>query len=194
MNADTPMSASGASGAGSADGASGADGAEPTVTVIPTCGNHVTLPLSVAVQSAMLRNLIADVGLAELSAVPLAGVEMGDLQAAVRFMTAHRTDMPGAELPPLENFVAPVLEGDDVFLNELDVKAQLRLLVVANYMDIERLMHLLPSVTAQRFRGKTPAEIRAMFNVDRPFTDEEIEAVLKENEWAREPDIVAMLQ
>ncbi|KAG6504085.1 hypothetical protein ZIOFF_036413 [Zingiber officinale] len=56
----------------------------------------------------------------------------------------------------------------------------------ANYMDIKGLLDLLCQSIADMIIGKTPEEIRKMFNIKNDFTPEEEEKVRRENQWAFE--------
>ncbi|MFS7984540.1 putative SKP1 component, dimerization, SKP1-like, dimerization domain superfamily [Helianthus anomalus] len=55
-----------------------------------------------------------------------------------------------------------------------------------NHFDIKSLLDLMCQKTADMIKGKTPVEIRKMFNVQNDFTPEEEEGVCRENAWAFE--------
>ncbi|KAG6507489.1 hypothetical protein ZIOFF_032837 [Zingiber officinale] len=56
----------------------------------------------------------------------------------------------------------------------------------ANYMDIKGLLDLLCQSVADMIIGKTPEEIRKMFNIKNDFTPEEEEKIRRESQWAFE--------
>ncbi|RCN37857.1 Skp1 family, dimerization domain protein [Ancylostoma caninum] len=60
------------------------------------------------------------------------------------------------------------------------------IIMAANYLDIPGLLDSSCKVVAAMMRGKTPEEIRVMFNITNDFTPEEEENIRKENAWCEE--------
>ncbi|KAL6219175.1 hypothetical protein ACLB2K_012381 [Fragaria x ananassa] len=56
----------------------------------------------------------------------------------------------------------------------------------ANYLNIKELLDLTCQTVADMIKGKTPEEIRRIFNIRNDFTPEEEAEVRKENQWAFE--------
>lgn len=54
----------------------------------------------------------------------------------------------------------------------------------ANYLDIKNLIDLTCQTLANMMIGKSPEEIRQMYNIENDFTPEEEEEIRKENRWA----------
>lgn len=73
-----------------------------------------------------------------------------------------------------ENFIK--LEHDTLFA----------IILAANYLDIKSLLDLSCKKAANSIKGKTPEEIRRMWNIKNDFTPEEEEQIRKENEWCEE--------
>ncbi|KAJ8637286.1 hypothetical protein MRB53_011553 [Persea americana] len=69
---------------------------------------------------------------------------------------------------------------------DLDTDTLYYLLVAANYLDIKGLLDLLCQRAADMIKGKSPEQIREIFNIKNDFTPEEEEAIRKENSWAFE--------
>lgn len=57
------------------------------------------------------------------------------------------------------------------------------MILAANYLDIKPMLDLTCKTVADMIKGKSPEEIRKMFNIPNDFTPEEEEQVRKENEW-----------
>ncbi|KAJ8637288.1 hypothetical protein MRB53_011555 [Persea americana] len=69
---------------------------------------------------------------------------------------------------------------------DLDTDTLYGLLVAANYLDIKGLLDLVCQRVADMIKGKSPEQIREIFNIKNDFTPEEEEAIRKENSWAFE--------
>lgn len=54
----------------------------------------------------------------------------------------------------------------------------------ANYLDIKGLFDLTCQTVANMMNGKSPEEIRALFNIVNDYTPAEEEEVRRENQWA----------
>lgn len=60
------------------------------------------------------------------------------------------------------------------------------LILAANYMDIKPLLDLSCATVASYIKGKTPEEIRTLFNIVNDFTPEEEAQVREENKWVED--------
>ncbi|CAL5210881.1 unnamed protein product [Lathyrus oleraceus] len=78
----------------------------------------------------------------------------------------------------LKNWDAEFVKVNQVTLFEL--------ILAANYLDIKSLLDLTSKAIAAMMVGKTPEEIRKMFNIANDFTEEEEEELREENKWAFE--------
>ena len=56
----------------------------------------------------------------------------------------------------------------------------------ANYLNVMGLLDLTCQTVADMIKGKTPEQIRAIFNIVNDFTPEEEEEIRRENAWAFE--------
>jgi S-phase kinase-associated protein 1 len=74
---------------------------------------------------------------------------------------------------------------DKDFVN-VDQATLFELILAANYLNIKTLLDLTCQTVADMIKGKTPEEIRKIFNIENDFTPEEEEEVRRENQWAFE--------
>ena len=56
----------------------------------------------------------------------------------------------------------------------------------ANYLNIKGLLDLTCQTVADMIKGKTPEEIRKIFNINEKLRPEEEEKIRRENQWAFE--------
>jgi hypothetical protein len=159
---------------------------EKHITLVVIDGTKVTVPLSVANNSKMIRNLIADVGIDNLADIPLAGVSLEVCQKVIQYMSSHQNEPdPTEDDGPCARRTDNITDQDREFAN-VSTQMLFELILAANYMDVKSLLDLMCKTFANTIKGKSPAQIRKFFGIEADFTAEEIEQVLKENEWARE--------
>ena len=58
------------------------------------------------------------------------------------------------------------------------------LILAANYLDIKSLLELGCKQLANEIKGKSVQQLRDRFSIENDYTEEEIEKVKKEMEWA----------
>ena len=95
----------------------------------------------------------------------------------------------GTEIPiPLSGVQSDVMKHIVTYLNnekipEVDNTMLFNIILASNYMDIPELLDEMCQRVADMIKGKTPDEIRKIFNVENDFTEEEEEKIKKQNEW-----------
>ncbi|XP_042493028.1 SKP1-like protein 1A [Macadamia integrifolia] len=72
---------------------------------------------------------------------------------------------------------------DDEFM-KVDHDTLFNLILASNYLNIKSLLDLTSQTLADMVKGKTPEEIRKMFNIKNEFAPKEEEVVQGENHWA----------
>jgi S-phase kinase-associated protein 1 len=77
-----------------------------------------------------------------------------------------------------------ITEWDGTFI-KVENEDLFEIILAANYLDIKPLLDLGCKTVANMIRGKTPEQIREMFNIENDFTPEEEEQIRRENEWVR---------
>ncbi|KFK35110.1 hypothetical protein AALP_AA5G237300 [Arabis alpina] len=75
---------------------------------------------------------------------------------------------------------------DTEFAKTDDQATLFEIILAANYLNIGGLLDLMCKTVADMMRGKTPEEMRTLFNIKNDYTPEEEAEVRRENAWAFE--------
>jgi S-phase kinase-associated protein 1 len=120
--------------------------------------------------------------------IPLPNVKSIVLHKVIEFceyyqkeeMSAIQTPLKSAKLEDLvQPWYAQYVKVDQVMLFEL--------VTAANFMDIKPLLDLTCLAVSVMIKGKSPEELRKIFNLPDEFTPEEEAQVREENNWAEQP-------
>ncbi|CAE6441601.1 unnamed protein product [Rhizoctonia solani] len=129
----------------------------------------------------------------ELEPIPLAQVNSSVLKKVIEYCEHHGYD----ELRPTEKRensddsdprkrqVSEIGEWDQQFI-QVEQETLFELILAADYLEIRSLLDVGCKTVANQIKGKTPEEIRRLFNIVNDFTPEEEAQIKKENEWAED--------
>lgn len=136
-----------------------------------------------AVLSTTVKNLIEDAGVDNPIPLPnITGRILGKVVEFCKYHTEHPfTPRPEGEEPKTDD----ICQWDQDFFR-VDQETLFALLTAANYMEISTMLEVACKTVANMLKGRTPEDIRAMFGITEPFTEEEMEQIRKENEWCNE--------
>ncbi|KAI9161671.1 hypothetical protein LWI28_019558 [Acer negundo] len=144
---------------------------------------------TVAVQSGVLKQMMED-GCTE-GEIPLNNVDSPTLAKIIEWCNKHHdNDVEGRvlseerEKEKEKEKAADMKKWESEFIDALNRDEIYFLLTGSNYMDIKELLDCAAQKVADMVKGKTPEAIREMFNIQSDFTEEEEEAIRKENQWA----------
>uniref|UniRef100_A0A6B2LLW6 SKP1 component dimerisation domain-containing protein n=1 Tax=Arcella intermedia TaxID=1963864 RepID=A0A6B2LLW6_9EUKA len=153
----------------------------------------VSMSLQAARMSKTISNLLEDVGLT-VESVPLYNTSQHVLQK-VKVYCDHHSEAhpaPAQPQPPKDKLEAiTTMDSWDLkYLDDINAEANqefpfshvLELLQAANYLDIPSLLDLVSNYVAKHCLGKDVDQVRRMFNMQEPFSPQEIEAVNQEIE------------
>lgn len=156
------------------------------VTLVSADGKSMQVNVEAVKISQTIKHLIDDAGTE--NAIPLPNVSGLALEKIVEYMNYYANSKPVEEKSENENESKRTDDISEWDKNFCAVTQQFlfELLLAANYLDIKSLLDLICKIVANMIKGKTPAEIRKTFNIEREFTPEEIEEVKKENMWSEE--------
>ena len=147
------------------------------INLVSSNGVVFEVDYNVALMSRTIEDLIKanPAGYTDYS-IPLPLVSSKILSKVIEYCKKHTEEASSSN-----DFDVDIKEWDAEFV-EVDQQTLFDLVLAANYMDIKTLLDLTTSKTADMIKGKTPSEIRKIFNINEDFTPEEE----KEHQWAFE--------
>jgi len=75
------------------------------------------------------------------------------------------------------------LDEKDAHLSNLEEDFLFELMLAANFLHVPGLLDALAKVVAVRLEDKTAVQIRQEFGIEADLSEEEVEAIQKEEEW-----------
>lgn len=135
----------------------------------------------------MLVDLAIDESNLADTVVPLTNVNAQVLAKVLEFCAHHQNDPVPAAAENTETDKVDIIISDwDAEFLKVDQGLLYELILAANYLDIRNLLDVSAKTIANMIKGKTPEEIRKIFNVPCDFTEADLEALKKENAWCEE--------
>ncbi|RHY40918.1 hypothetical protein DYB30_003465 [Aphanomyces astaci] len=115
--------------------------------------------------------------------IPLAAVKTHVLVKVVEFINYHH-EHPMKDIPtPITTSFEDVVDDWDLdFINE-SYEMIFELILAANYLDISPLLNLACAKISGVIYGRSPDQIREIFDIEAPFTAEEEAFIRQENQW-----------
>ncbi|KAF9432841.1 E3 ubiquitin ligase complex SCF subunit scon-3 [Entomortierella beljakovae] len=145
-----------------------------------------TVDKEVADRSILIKNMIEDVGETD-APIPLPNVSSPVLKKVIEYCEHHRNDpvqVQDENDDPRKR--SNDIEEWDMKFMQVDQEMLFEIILAANYLDIKPLLDVGCKTVANMIKGKTPEEIRKLFNIVNDFTPEEEAQIRKENEWAED--------
>jgi len=133
--------------------------------------------VGVVKMSKTIENLIEDAGV-DLP-IPLPNVN-GKILGKIIHYCKHHTENPDLDNKDedVSSGTYVISEWDQEFC-QVDHPTLFELILAANYLDIQSLLDVTCKTVAKIIRGKTPEEIRKIFNIVNDFTPEEEDQIRK---------------
>jgi len=156
-----------------------------TITLVSSDGEKFQITEKAARRSQLIKGIIDDYP--DDPEVPLHNVKSSILQRIISYMEYYKDSEPKEIEKPLpsNNFNECVDAWDFQFI-DLEIEVIFEIIFAANYMDIKPLLELASSKIASVIKGKSPEEIRRIFNIQNDFTPEEEAQIREENQWCME--------
>ena len=151
-----------------------------------------TMDVELAKISETLKTMLDDLGIDTESdeasePIPLPNVNGATLKKVVEWCEHHKTDYQ--DFAEEDESTQPRLDDIpdwDVSYFNIDQAEIFEIILAANYLDIKGLLNIGCKSVAKMITGKSPEQIRQLFNIKNDFTPEEEEQIRKENEWCNE--------
>lgn len=155
-------------------------------------GDIFEIDEAVALESQTIKHMIED-NCADATGIPLPNVTSKTLAKVIEYCKKHVEAANSQEKHAVEagnsqekHAVEDNLKNWDAEFVKVNQVTLFELILAANYLDIKSLLDLTSKAIAAMMVGKTPEEIRKMFNIANDFTKEEEEELREENKWAFE--------
>eukprot|EP01007_Sphenomonas_quadrangularis_P000369 NODE_1214_length_951_cov_205.000000_g1014_i0.p2 GENE.NODE_1214_length_951_cov_205.000000_g1014_i0~~NODE_1214_length_951_cov_205.000000_g1014_i0.p2 ORF type:complete len:211 (+),score=54.07 NODE_1214_length_951_cov_205.000000_g1014_i0:32-634(+) len=127
--------------------------------------------------------------------IPVPNVNGRTLKYVIQYMEHHWNNRPEPIEKPLKGKIEDVIsEWDKKFLftdlikdgDEKQHELLIDCIMAANFLNTKELLELTCAAVASMIKGKTPEQIRTLFNIENDFTPEEEEKIREENRWCEE--------
>lgn len=157
-------------------------------TIILKSSDGVTfeVDVSVASQAQTIKHIIEDIQ-NDTTIIPVPNVTSKILSKVIVFCEKHAPSSSadgGKDDSNTTKVIDDELKTWDADFLNVDQSTLFGLVSAANYLDIKSLLNLTCKAVAEMIMGKTPEQIREIFNIKNDFTPEEEEEVRRENAWA----------
>jgi S-phase kinase-associated protein 1 len=133
---------------------------------------------NVANKFQTVKNLIDDIG--DRDPIPLPEIDEFTFKKILEYALYH------LEHPVVVENEEFVFSDWDTEFFKLEHPVLISIVISSNYLDYKELLDMSVQAIASIINGKTPEEIRTLFDIVSDFTPEEEEAIRKENEWLEE--------
>ncbi|ESQ30590.1 hypothetical protein EUTSA_v10012168mg [Eutrema salsugineum] len=149
-----------------------------TIVLKSSDGETFEVEEAVALQSQTVAHMVEDDCVGD--GIPLPNVTSHILTKVIEYCKKHVVvDGDNGSSAELKNW-------DAEFMKNMDQPTLFHVILAANCLNIKSLLDLACQTVADLITGKTPQEIRTMFNIENDFTPEEEAEILRENQWAFE--------
>lgn len=163
------------------------------VTLVSSDDKKFEVSQEVAFKSVLIKNMVEDLG-DETAEIPLPRATSSVLEKIIEYCTYHKDDPPPPapiqktqdDQPDRIRRTTDIIEWDYNFMN-LENSLIFEIMLLANYLDIVPLFDLTCKTVANKIKGKTPEQLRETFGIENDFTQEQLDEIKRENEWAEDP-------
>ena len=146
-------------------------------------GQKFEIETTTAENSGLIKTILQDEeGTEEIPTT----VKAKYLEKIVEYLNHIQTTPPSEIEKPLKGEYREVVSEWEYTFIDVSYDDMFEIMQSANYMDIKPLLALTCAKAASLIKGKSPQEVREMFNIENDFSPEEEAALIEENKWAWE--------
>lgn len=151
----------------------------PFIKLKSADGVVFNVDVEVAKVSGTIKTMLEHLGFTEDEddIVPLPNLKSKILHLIIQWATKHKDDEPMAEDDGGERRSDDISNWDTDFL-KVDQGTLFELILASNYLDIKGLMDVTCKTVANMMKGKTPEDIRTLFNITNDFEPGEYEQLI----------------
>jgi S-phase kinase-associated protein 1 len=144
--------------------------------------------------SGLIKDMLEDAA-EEQTIIPIPNVNGRTLKFIVDYIEYHHDKRAEPIEKPLKGKIEDVIsEWDKNFIftelvrggDEKQHELLIDVIMAANFLNIKDCLDLTCATVASMIKGKSPEQIRALFNIENDFTPEEEEKIREENRWCEE--------
>jgi S-phase kinase-associated protein 1 len=148
-----------------------------------------------AVMSGLIKDMLEDQEQDTKTVIPIPNVNGRTLKYVIQYMEHHHNNKAEPIEKPLKGKIEDFIsEWDKKFLytdlvkdnDEKQHELLIDCIMAANFLNIKDMLDLTCACVASMIKGKTPEQIRTLFNIENDFTPEEEERIREENRWCEE--------
>eukprot|EP01006_Ploeotia_vitrea_P032755 TRINITY_DN64927_c0_g2_i3.p2 TRINITY_DN64927_c0_g2~~TRINITY_DN64927_c0_g2_i3.p2 ORF type:complete len:189 (-),score=43.73 TRINITY_DN64927_c0_g2_i3:283-849(-) len=148
-----------------------------------------------AKMSGLIKDMLDDQEDQDQTIIPVPNVVGKTLKYVIQYIEQHHNNRGEPIEKPLKGKIDDVVcEWDKKFLmtdlikdgDEKQHELLIDCIMAANFLNIKDMLELTCAACASMIKGKTPEQIRALFNIENDFTPEEEEKIREENRWCEE--------
>eukprot|EP00924_Labyrinthula_sp_SR-Ha-C_P004111 maker-scaffold_3-snap-gene-14.48-mRNA-1 protein AED:0.04 eAED:0.04 QI:130/1/1/1/1/1/3/99/180 len=161
------------------------------VHLLSSEGTKEVVQFKLVKQSKLIRNLIEDSIMDSTeddpAEVPLENVDTETLRKVIEFWDQNEKNKMNEIEKPLRDTNIGIIAGEwyGKYIN-IEQESLFKLITAANYLDVKSLLDLSCAKVASMIKGKSPEEIRSLFNIKNDFTPEEEAKIREENKWCED--------
>ncbi|KIW21969.1 uncharacterized protein PV07_12629 [Cladophialophora immunda] len=147
-------------------------------------GETIVVDRDIAEASTLIEGMVGDLGEEAFGhSISIPGVHIAVLKKVIEWCTRHRQNGPR---PKDGSDLWKEITGVDLWDREfvqVDQEMLFEILRVADYLHVKGLLDLCIETVAHMMKGKSPEEIRKIFNIQKDLTGEEEQQIRCENRW-----------
>ena len=142
--------------------------------------------------SGLIKDMLEDQEGDDQTVIPIPNVNGRTLKYVLEYCEYHWNNKADPIDKPLRGKIEEVISSwDRQFLltdlikggDEKQHELLIDVIMAANFLNIKDLLDLTCASVASMIKGKTPEQIRALFNIENDFTPEEEEKIREENRF-----------